>query len=1087
MTVINRGLAYVGSNNNYPNQLKYEAKSALPPVTQHFPSADSEVSRVAADADLAKQYGEALLTGKPIEVPAKSSLGRWIEVLRVLVESPVFKQLLALVGEANGAFTIDRTKGEILFASGKKLTSSSPELANVVGGKEIFDNFISTAKIVFPYDIVYSHKAFETGASGGTQVDQSTIQHFYGEPSLRSSEHKKERAKELANRPIFNGQGALPDDRKRAEILRTAGDANTMVNLLNALKQQSKTPNAKSNLEAIFVTVAPHSELWSEEQKQPVRMSVQQLLTHYGLQAPTTPEEVENLERALSAPPLVAPPEGNFGGLLGKTVPLSKETQEQINATVGDWKSQQTPPPGGAPEQGTTLVSYLARWVPNAVTIQTSQDPQAYIQALISTPQARALGKQLQVAIGALDTPSSVQEVLLAALGLEADPNGGQQRDNLAGYNLRQPDNWKRPPAEIVRRFEAHLASRFGPAAARVKAFQLLAMSSPEFLVKGIPSSMVYGSVQWAAFSAAVTRRELDTPGSSAGQSYDEIMARDAHEPITEGDQHHSQIAAAQSLIDWGIANGVIEEDSEGNYSPETIQRAAAAQQKQVNAIIDFTEVFASPMPTRRELAIAELTRVYGAEKAHLFDKPAFRRIGVTFRDTQKYSLLDIYMSGELHSFRWVSEGRNGLSFRQFQKLFGALSNIEKKLDEAFDKYTQNMSKAAGANYQYQVSQLPLEDRHRFERGRVGMEYLEPTESSNFPTGSEEHPIFKLFGQGAFLIHTQLNGDRVDYVYSPALGKIIKVGERLPGVPEGWDINVSERKKNGWTRTRHHLIVGGEHYELNMRANSGKTFEALPPPHPKLRTDAASARTGEISEAITSIYADAVNQFKAAARGMTEREKSKARSAFLENFLLGFIPGYKFIKAIIDGDKYEAVIAGLFDLIGLLAPPLKGGFQALRAGAKGVSAIAGFLKGFARGGVKGLNTFGSFYDAGKGVFKLGKTVLKTMPNLKSSVIYFGSARHLTGQSGSRHVPLGEYKQIVAEGTYRSPGTGGKDVPVVAVQRDGKWYAFDTHTKAPYGPELKDFKPSIAQGVRNPTSNVEPSVNTYAEHQAIQTS
>ncbi|WLH89781.1 hypothetical protein PSH87_24980 [Pseudomonas sp. FP453] len=83
---------------------------------------------------MAKQYGEALLTGKPIEVPAKSSLGRWIEVLRVLVESPVFKQLLALVGEANGAFTIDRTKGEILFASGKKLTSSSPELANVVGG-----------------------------------------------------------------------------------------------------------------------------------------------------------------------------------------------------------------------------------------------------------------------------------------------------------------------------------------------------------------------------------------------------------------------------------------------------------------------------------------------------------------------------------------------------------------------------------------------------------------------------------------------------------------------------------------------------------------------------------------------------------------------------------------------------------------------------------------------------------------------------------------------------------------------------------------------------------------------------------------
>lgn len=1077
MAVNNSGSVYVGPNYNYRNQQKFEAKSPLPPVTQHGPAAGSDVSRTAADADLAKQYGGALLTGKPIEVPVASSLGRWLEALRILVDSPAFKQVLALVGQGNGSYTIDRTKGEVLFSSGVKLTRNSPELANVPGGKELFESLISTVRTIFPYDIEYNHETLERGASGGIQVDQSTIQHFYGEPSLRTNEQKNARAKELTNRPIFNGQGALPDDNKRMQIVRMAGDASTMMNLLNALEKQGETPNAKWDLDSISVTVEPHSELWSAQQKQPVRMSAQQLLTHYGLQAPTTPEEVKNLQRALSAPPLVAPPEGNFGGLLGKNVPLGEEAQEQIKATVSSWKSQQTPPPGGAPEQGTTLVSYLARWVPQSVTIQTSQDPKAYIQALISTPQALALGKQLQATIGALDTPNSVQDALLAALGLEADPNAGQQRDNLAGYNVRQPDNWKRSPAEIVRRFEAHLAIRFGPAAARVMAFQLLAMSSPEFLVKGIPTSMVYGSVQWAAFSAAVTRRELDTPGSSAGQSYDEIMAHDAIEPITESDQRHSRMSAVQSLIEWGIANGVIEEDSEGNYSPETIQRVAAAQQKQVNAIIDFTEVFATPMPTRRELAISELTRVYGADKAHLFDMPVFKRIGVTFRDTQKYSLLDIYMSDELSSYRWMSEGRNGLSFRKFQKLFGALNNVDKKLDEEFDKYTRNMSKAAGANYQYQVSQLPLEDRHRFERGRVGMEYIESTESTNFPKNSEQHPIFRLFGQGAFIIYTQLNGDRVDYVYSPALGKIIKVGERLPGVSEGWDIKVGERKKNGWRRTRHDLIVGGERYELNMRAHSGRAFEALSPPHPKLSTDAPSARTGEISEAITSIYADAVSQFKASARGMTEREKSKARSAFLENFFLGFIPGYKLIKAIIDGDKYEAVIAGLFDLIGLLAPPLKGGIQALRAGTKGLSAIAGFVKGFARDGVKGLNTFGSFYDAGKGLFKLGKTILKTMPNLKSSVIYFSSFRHLPGNSGGRDVPHGGYKQHIAEGTYRSSGTGGKDVPVVAVQRDGKWYAFDTHTNAPYGPELKGFKPSIAKGVRNPISNVEPSVNT----------
>ncbi|MBV4452868.1 MULTISPECIES: hypothetical protein [Pseudomonas] len=1071
MTVLNPGSARFGSaKSNFPQE-DINANSAPPIISGSSAADDSEATRAAADARLKQDSIARHAPGARIPVPAESTLGRWLEALKQVINSTAFKRLEEIFGGRGSFSHIDPNKGEIWLDGGRvKITRDSAELDSIPGGKELFDNVMTIGKKMTPYGILSRHDVFKSDASGANTVDSNVVQQFLYGP----------------------GPGALPDHHVPADILRKTGEADTRHNLLGALKKQIETPGVKPDLESITVEIAPHSVLWSAAQTQPVTMNLKQLLAAYGLQVPTTSQALANLELTLFTPPLSAPAQANYGGLLSKAVPLGEEEQKKINETVSAWKVQQTQVRVDSSGRTQSLFNYLARALSESQRALAETDPQAFLNALINTPQARALGKQLQEAIGALPTPSSGQEALLAALGLEADPAGGQERNNLAGYNLRQRDNVGRTPADIVERFQDHMEGRVGRDMAKAGAYQLLAMSAPEFLAKDVPPNLVYGSQQWAAFSAAVSRREQDTPGSTAGKTYAEIMQHDALEPVTEAGHHQVQLAAMTSVIDWGIANGVIEESKDGNYSPETIERVFAAMQAQAERLISTVESLAATMPTRKDVALAELKRVYGEEKAHLFEKKVFRRSGQPSRDDSRYSLLDIYMSGELRSYHWDSNSHEAY-IGAFASGFSKLESAQKKFDEAFDQYTDNLSKAAGVNFQYQLSQLPAEERERFERGSVVVHHLNASSFSPFPEGSDEHPVFKLFGVGAVLFETHHEGKVVKYVFSPTLGKIIKAGEPFPGAPEGWNINVSVRRRKdggGYRRTRYGLTVGDKFYELKENHQTAKSLEALPESHSALGTKELSARSEELAKGVTSMYSNAVNEFRKSARGVTEREKVEAQRKFLTNFLLGLVPFHNFIKSIVEGNKHDAVVYGLLDFLGLIVPGFKGGYAGAKIGAKGLGSALGFIKGFAKAGLKAANPFGSIYDAGKGVFKLGKTVVKSLPSVKFSL--FDKARNLSGRSGSWNIPQGGYKQTIADGTYRRLGGDGAPVSVLATQQNGKWYALDPKTMSPYGTALKGFTPTNVQDLRDLRQGTAVSIKdgssfkeSQQEHQDIQ--
>ncbi|WLH67880.1 hypothetical protein [Pseudomonas sp. FP2309] len=745
----------------------------------------------------------------------------------------------------------------------------------------------------------------------------------------------------------------------------------------------------------------------------------------------------------------------DYGGLLTKDAPLGDDAKAVLKQVIRAWKARQQPPASDGVQGTPSLVELLLRTLPDQQR-PNRDDPEKVLNAILRSSAAQALGKLLQDSVDAYPTETSIRDVLLSALVLDVDPADGLNRKELAGYALRQKDNWGYSPDEIVKRFEAHLATRFGEASAKVIAFQLLSVSAPEFLVKGLPLTMLYGSHQWASFSAAVARIEARQPGGCANKTYQEIMALDDSEPVSEDEKREQQLAQMTAVIDWAIANGVIGEQKEDAYPPEDIERALNALQAHHKTLADSVTALTSPMPTRRELALEELRRVYGPENERFFER---RLLADTFPGSpgrKAYSLLDIYMSGDLGKRFWISSDPD-FNTVKVNLGFSKLPNIKKLFDEKFDAYPLSLKDAFSAQFKYQLSLLPLEDRRLIEYGKVTTFNLVVPASHRGPV-SGDHKIQPYIKNGAILFRAELEGKTCHYLYSPAQGRIIRdaeptgsglqfPGSRLyfsmsrPGSSGGkeppvailWQtLGRSSPKKNP-VNFLAFSIYPNKSLEVERRGE-----------HPDPPATLSSQKTEMLAGSVAAYYTRGLNEAKAAAYGSTAQEREAKLKASVRAFFLGLIPFYNAVESFVNGKPAEAFFHLVLDLFGFVIPGLRGGIQGAKLGVKaGMGATLGFIKGFGAVGLKAINPLSAVFDASRGVFKLGKAGFKKL-------------RGLDGRSGRFDIPHMGNQDGVADGIYRPFGFKGDGVPVSAVQRNGKWYAFDRATGTPYGAPLRGF-------------------------------
>lgn len=755
----------------------------------------------------------------------------------------------------------------------------------------------------------------------------------------------------------------------------------------------------------------------------------------------------------------------DYGGLLTKDVPLAADAQAKLRQIVATWKAAQpkvsTDDTSGVP----SLIERLRLTLPEPLR-SGKDEPEKTLKAILDSPEGLALARLLQDSIDAVPTATSLQEVLLSALLLDVDSAGGLERNNLAGYSLRQPDNWGYSAAQIVTRFEAHLATRFGEANAKIIAFQLLSVSAPEFLVKDLPSALVYGSHQWATFSAAVARQEASDPGSTSAKTYAQIMKDDEIAPVSELEKRQQQLAQMTAVIDWGIANGVIVEKSDDAYTPQEAESALKAMQAQHKALADSIDALSTPMPTRRELALVELRRVYGVENEAFFEQKLLANIPPGSPGRKAYSLLDIYMSGDLGKHFWIS---SDLDFNTVKVNVGfpKLPNIKQQFDESFDKYTQGLKDGFAAQFKYQLSLLPLDDRRLIEYGKVTTFTLQKPNANQGPV-SVDHKIQAYIRSGAVLIRAERDGTVCHYLYSPAMGRIIKdadpsrpglqfPGSRLyfsmslPDSPGGKEPSVTILWSTVGSTSPKNDPVDFSAY----RIYPSKSLEAgIPGKHPAPPATFFSPKTDELSAAVGAYFTRGLDEAKTTANGSTEQERESARSESVKAFFLGLIPFYNAVESFINGRPAEGFFNLVLDLFGFFIPGLKGGLQGVKHGVRaGLGTTLNFIKGFGKAGVKALNPLADIYDVGRGVFKLGKAGFKKVSRLG-------------GRGGSFDLPQVGNNHGIAEGLYRPLGANGDAVNVIAVERNGKWYAFDPVTQTPYGAPLKGFarhSPSASVG------------------------
>ncbi len=758
--------------------------------------------------------------------------------------------------------------------------------------------------------------------------------------------------------------------------------------------------------------------------------------------------------RRSAAPPASSVGE-DFGGLLTKDVALAADAQAKICKVVAAWKAQRNEPGVDKAEDESSLVELLKQTIPEYLRPVTD-DPVELLRAIVSSVQGQALGKLLQDSIEAFPTATSIQEVLLSALLLDVDPAGGQQRNDLAGYSLRQQDNWGFAPAEIRKRFETHLGAKFGAQSAKVIAFQLLSVSAPEFLVKDLPPTLVYGSHQWAVLSVAVSRMEASRPGSSAGKTYQEIMELDGIVPVSELEKRQQQLAQMTAVTDWGVASGIILEKKDDAYAPEDIQRAIEAMDTQHTILAESVTALTTPIPTRRELALDELRRAYGSENEIFFERRIFTKPRLGNPDRKQHSLLDLYMSGELVSYYWVSSDPDFTTSKAHSG-FQKLPDIKKQFDKKFDEYTQSLKSGLGAQFKYQLSLLPLKDRRLIEYGKVTTFSLQKPDANQGPV-NPDHKIHKYVNSGSILIRAQLDGKTCHYLYSPAQGRIVKdadssrqglqfPGSRLyfsmalPDSPDGkeppvtilWQVAGSSSPKKDPADFSAFTIYPSKSLEAGIAGL-----------HPNPPATFSSAKTEELTGVVSAYFSQDLDEQKIGANGITEQERDQQRVQSIKAFLLGWIPFYSAVQSFIEGKPAEGFFNFILDVFGFFIPALKGGVQAVKLVGKGaMGATLSFIKGVAKAGVQAANPLAGVFDTGRGFFQLGGQGFKKL-------------RSYSGRRGSFVVPQVGNKEHIAEGVYRPLGASSDAIPAVAVERNGKWYAFDVARNTPYGAPLRGF-------------------------------
>ena len=1007
-------------------------------------------ARAAADAEVAKSYATILEAGsyntygRPpyVHVPPASTLGQWRVQLKSAFNDAAFVAWAKEQRLDTRNLILNPERGELMgYVDGSYKTFT---LSDDSGWFDISHTLLSVARLFAP------EPGQEVGYPLSGRDDEVTfdlVARFYGDPAKPTpaqASARREALRQNSRLELPDSYAAARSDAALSAHQEALGDAANHHALITALGSQVDDANGKIDLENVKISIDPRSKLFATEQRK--QMTVAQYLTLEGNKVPGNSEQAVGFAQALSVDLAHRAPGVNSGGAKPMVGLLGATALRKMGTFVQQWLQSVHQPSEMHASRGTgSLLNRLIGSLPEATRKAITDNPSLALDQILRSPEALELGKAIEKRVKLPETPTSAIESVSAALVQELDPGVGKSKFNLAGYNLYGQDNIGASSAEIVKRFTAHLAGKVGAEAAPIAARLLLSAAAPEFLVKDVPADLVFGSHTWTSFETMVARIEKRVPGSPANMPYSQVLVFGTAPPVSLEEEEELNAAARQPIITWGVANGVIQARPDRLYTDAEFEDAKKALSKQQKELAWAGSVLTAPVKTRRELALAELKKVFPDVD------PTLEVMMSTSLNHTPMSLLDIYMSGPIIAHKWKSMDESKFPYASMTSRLSELEpDIGKQFDREFEMYKKTHEVAWAVMFKYRLSLMPAVDKEFMKSSDISfLEVFRRTkpeleiEWTPLPTNvrlknTTEEEREKRRGKYGVLMKVENNDGQVNaYSYFPASGKIVKEA----GYPDNMD---DSAYFNG-------LTEGREPDKPNFYKQFGATNTDRDPPGSINNIDDtySSERSGALGATVSQFFARDYEALKREAMGVTALEEGRAVDEKLKNFLLSLVPFYDGVDDALKGNVGGAVFNIGFDLLGFIIP----GANAARKAAKHGKNLFKVIKAGAFAGVGASVGFTDTVDITKNLNKAAGAGYK---DIKYIAAHADELLERVKGNYKKYDQAKTYKEgDVVKGFLRWPEENIWR-PTVAIFKKSGWYAYNVTTKTPFGVQAAQF-------------------------------
>ena len=382
-----------------------------------------------------------------------------------------------------------------------------------------------------------------------------------------------------------------------------------------------------------------------------------------------------------------------------------------------------------------TLFDYLSEAVLAGKSLpDVRAEADLLMTRLIASPRAQQLASQLAHAVQWQGSDASVtgghagrSALVWAALILSLAPDAGTHPTRINGLDWADDYFWGEPAAFVRLQIENSFQG-FAPGTAALATHLMLCGQAPHLLVRDIPDSLPFLCTQaWTLFEQYAIYLEQRVPGAARQMTHDEIMYL-AYLPLRGSWRLFLDSAQANPpILTWATTNGILPHQS--RYTATQTNTAISALNALRTRLRSAQEVFATPVPLQRHVALQALQKVYPYtalledlvwEWAPASTDSSEERALERIHRGKKYAFVDLYMANELvaTSRRWVSSNPD-IQFRGMAHRFAQLPSFGHVFAQAFEALLQQVKTAYIDYLQSLWPALTLLRRQALEFGRV--------------------------------------------------------------------------------------------------------------------------------------------------------------------------------------------------------------------------------------------------------------------------------------------------------------------------------------------------------------------------------